>query len=443
MTYPKVLIIGQYFNKNSGGGITLTNLFYGWDKKGIAVAAFQINKPDFSVCENYYNIGDIEIVREFPFNLKMKRDGFKSGVLLYKSNQEENLLRIDPQNGKSLNIKDKFLLLTGQIHRRRRFHLSAEFLKWVSDFSPDIIYSQLSSLELIRFISILKSQLHKPLVLHIMDDWPSTITYLQKGLFKHYWTNVINRELISLFSKANALMSISEYMSEEYLKRYGLIFIPFHNPIDVNHWIVTNKIYEKNGSFIILYAGRIGAGLKDSLVDVAIAINILIASGLDIEFHIQATRHDPLLNKLKMYKFITIKKPVPYDNLPQIFAKSDLLLLPNDFDEQSISFLKYSMPTKASEYMISGTPILVYSSLDSAITKHALKYNWAYVVSENSTEELVKAIATLYNDKNLRATLGKTAKEFANKNFNSFTIRENFKNLLDNCKEPLLNNDKL
>ena len=41
----------------------------------------------------------------------------------------------------------------------------------------------------------------------------------------------------------------------------------------------------------------------------------------------------------------------------------------NDFDKKSISFLKYSMPTKASEYMISGTPVLVYSHGETAVSK--------------------------------------------------------------------------
>ena len=36
--YPKILIIGQPFNKNSGGGITMSNLFNGWPNESLAVA---------------------------------------------------------------------------------------------------------------------------------------------------------------------------------------------------------------------------------------------------------------------------------------------------------------------------------------------------------------------------------------------------------------------
>jgi hypothetical protein len=37
--YPKILIIGQTFHKKDGGGITISNLFYGWPIDRLAVAS--------------------------------------------------------------------------------------------------------------------------------------------------------------------------------------------------------------------------------------------------------------------------------------------------------------------------------------------------------------------------------------------------------------------
>ena len=37
MALPKVLILGQPFNNDTGGGITLSNLFNGWDRDKLAV----------------------------------------------------------------------------------------------------------------------------------------------------------------------------------------------------------------------------------------------------------------------------------------------------------------------------------------------------------------------------------------------------------------------
>ena len=433
MKYPKILIIGQYFNTNSGGGITLTNLFCGWDKNNIAVAACDINNPDFSVCEKFYIIGEQEIKRGFPFNLNPSQTHSRSGIINKNQIREKSANPYKAKESKLKQIKDYLLLLTGQIHRRRKLVISKDLLKWIDEFSPDIIYSQLSSHELIRLVHNLNLQLNIPMVFHLMDDWPITITHSQKSIFRYYWSHTIDKELRQLFSKAFALMSISEYMSEEYKIRYGLNFIPFHNPIDVRHWTLFEKKNKHSDTFTILYAGRIGPGIKHSLSDVACAINNLTNIGLNIEFHIQATNiNNLIIEELVKYKFIKIKNPVPYNELPKIFAESDLLLLPNDFDKKSISFLKYSMPTKASEYMASGTPVLVFSSSETALTKHALKYGWGYVVSENSTDKLEAAISKLYKDMDMRIALGYWAKEFALEHYDSEKIREGFKKAVQN-----------
>ena len=57
--FPKVLIIGETFNRFSGGGITLSNLFNSFPKKNIAVAAnyLVINKSSNEICENLFRLG--------------------------------------------------------------------------------------------------------------------------------------------------------------------------------------------------------------------------------------------------------------------------------------------------------------------------------------------------------------------------------------------------
>lgn len=426
--FPKVLILGQYFDKKSGSGITLTNLFKSWHKNNIAVAAADIYNPDFSVCEKFYRIGDKEIIRGFPFNLKFHAESSKSGIVINDNIKRTAKEFIPQQTSKIESFKDQLLFVTGQIHRRRKFQASKDFLSWVNEFSPDIIYTQLSSYELIRFVSEMHLLLGKPLIVHMMDDWPETITTKQKGIFKSFWSYHINGELLQIFKKSALLLSISEAMSEEYLVRYNYNFLPFHNPIDIINWTSGfKKDYSRKDNFVILYAGRVGTGLQNCLIEIALAIKSLISKGFNIEFHIQATNANFILDELGKFDFVTIKGLAEYNELPDIFTSADLLLLPNDFDNKAISFLKYSMPTKASEYMVSGTPILLYSSSETAITNHALKHDWAFVVSENSKDKIETAISELYENEALRMTIGKKAKEFAIQNYDSEKVRADFK----------------
>jgi len=430
MNYPKILIVGQYFNRATGGGITMTNLFKDWNKENIAVAAQDIYNPTFEVCNEYYQLGSLEIKRRFPFNLNRWGKHIKSGQI----DVPKISLTSSPNNTvkKSLLKKTYLGLLhfTGLYHYKTRYTISNEFLKWVKDYSPDIIYSQLSTIELIDFVTELNGILNVPVAIHIMDDWPLTIS--KKGIFQSYWKKTIDKKFRSLLKDSKFFLSISEAMSKEYHNRYGYHFIPFHNPIDLNFWGLHSKSnYEFHGRLKILYAGRIGPGIKNCFFEISAAIKNLVSKGLKIEFHIQSTSHDPILDELAKYNFIKLKPPVAYHELPEIFANADLLLLPNDFDSRSISFLKYSMPTKASEYMISGTPILLYSSTKTAVTSHALKYKWAYIVSEPNKKLLETAIEELYNNKELRNKLGSVAREYAINNYNGVMIREQFKKALD------------
>jgi glycosyltransferase involved in cell wall biosynthesis len=105
----------------------------------------------------------------------------------------------------------------------------------------------------------------------------------------------------------------------------------------------------------------------------------------------------------------------------------DLLLLPQDFDDNSVKFLKYSFPTKVSEYMISGTPILVYGDIRTGLTQYALKEKWSYVVTENSKAALCRALTDLYNDVDLRSKLAAKAQQIAIEREDAITVRENFR----------------
>jgi len=433
MSYPKVLIIGQQFDKRSGGGITLTNLFYGWDINKIAVVASEISNPDFSVCNKFYCMGASEIERDFPFNLKLSEKESDSGIIECNNHQHQQPnFTYKPQENRLVLLKDSLLYLTGQIHRRRKFVISEKLLNWINEFAPDIIYSQLSTFELIRLVDKLHSELKKPLVFHMMDDWPTIITCEQKGIFKLYWNHRINTGLKRLLSKANVLLSISESMSEAYLSRYNRTFIPFHNPITKEDWLpYSKKDWSINNVFKLIYTGRIGTATNKSILFISKTIDRLNQSGLRIKLDIYSSNYSSqMATKFHVFKGVEVKNAVPHNSIPSLLYNYDLLLLPLDFDKVGIDFARYSMPTKASEYMISGIPTLVFADMQTALAKHAIKYKWAYVVSENSTDQLETALNKLATDKDLRSELGYNAKEFAIKHYDSKIVREEFKNSL-------------
>lgn len=435
--YPKVLIIGQSFNSYTGGGITLTNLFKGWDNDKIAVAAERICDLDLSVCTNYFQLGSNEAKRRFPFNLIEKK--YKSGkVIPDLATKELNNHKVIPYNKKYpflAGAYNQVLHSLGIYHYSRSLTVTNSFIAWFNEFKPDIIYSQLASLELIQFVNELNIKTKVPVAMHIMDDWPKTIS--SKGLLSTYWESKIDREFRILLNRATVLLSISEAMSLEYKHRYNKDFQIFHNPVDLNNWqeIVKND-YIIKGSFKILYTGRIGLGVDTSLKKIAQAIQILNEKfSLNISLIIQTKQ---ALDWISKYDFISQRFISDYSLYPKSLLDADLLLLPYDFDEKSIRFIKYSMPTKASEYMISGMPILVFAPKETALCKHAKDNGWAYVVDNNNDEQIISAIENLMTNENLRRTLGNNARVFAIKNFDADKVKDEFRMALSEFENQSL-----
>jgi glycosyltransferase involved in cell wall biosynthesis len=306
-------------------------------------------------------------------------------------------------------------------------------MEWLSGFKPDVLYVQISSRETLLFACELIDHLKIPSVNHVMDDWPSALT--NKGLTGNYWIKRINNELKQFHDKVDLHLSISEAMSDEYLKRYNKEFIPFHNPIESNVWLPhIKKRYDLDKKNItILYSGRIGIGISESLTDIASAIDSLTDETVNIRLHIQTFTKDPaILNKLQRYKCVAFNPFSSYEQLPEIFAAADILLLANDFSEKGLTYLKFSMPTKASEYMISGTPVFLYAPGETAVSKFFAQNDCGCCVNERSPDKIIGALNQLINDENYRKKISRNAINLAIEKFDQEKVRKEFQRLLKN-----------
>lgn len=431
--YKKVLIFGQPFNDFSGGGITLTNLFKGWPEDKIAVAflGHGLFNVTTDICKVYYQLGREEHKWLFPFNLIQRK--FESGLKTFGKSGEYTVNHI--QKGLRYRLVNgffyPFLRWIGVFHFASRLILSERFRKWLLEFKPEILYLQVSTREEIRFANELIDFKDWPSIIHIMDDWPSTIS--KKGPFRKFWADKIDRELKALFKKTDLHLSISDAMSAEYLKRYGRTFLPFHNPIETDVWLAhSKKDYSLNNDYIrILYSGRIGIGITESLLEVAAALEDITNEGYKVRLHIQTPTKEPsILSRLRMFSNVIINPLADLKDIPKIFSDADILVLANDFSKDGLYYLKFSMPTKASEYMISGTPILVYSPDETAVSKFFLHNKCGLCVTLHDRRTLADSFKLLIDNKGLREEISKNAVRYAMEKFDAGKVRSEFQKLI-------------
>jgi len=423
---PKVLIINQPFNTNTGGGITLSNLFSKWDREKLAVACsgYLLTKDmDPTVCNNYYQLGSEERKWMFPFHLFRRK--YYSGEVKFTNTSKEIIVENKSKFRVKLLVKHLYPVLDflGFSHFMTQTHLSKGFCSWIDEFDPEVLYTQASSLEDILFCLEVKEYTGKPLIFHMMDDWPATLE--RNGLLANYWRDKTDGMLRVLLANTAVAMSISDYMAAEYKRRYGKEFVTFHNPIDLRFWEKDQrKNYQLKVSPTILYAGRIGLGIDDSLKIIASAVHTINKKfNSKLRFVIQSLDAPSWITD---YEDVEHQKFVPYQELPKIFSDTDFLILPYDFDEESIKFIKYSMPTKASEYMASGTPIIIFSPEDTALVQYAKEYGWASMVTDSQVSSLSETIFSLLYDEDLRKNIATIAKHLAETRHDASIVSGNF-----------------
>jgi glycosyltransferase involved in cell wall biosynthesis len=422
---PRVLIFGQSFNSNTGGGVTLSNLFQDWPKEKLAVTvtSHAIDNVNVSYCNKYYFLGSNENSWIFPF--KYFQRTMPSGELEITQYTKDETIPAKPSLRSRFvdNIFYPILYWTGLFHVLSKISLTDDIKKWVDDFDPEVLYLQVSTRDSLHFGIALAKYLKVPVVLHQMDDWLNSVSH--GGLGGSYWKRKINDEFQQLVDLSTLCLSISDQMGEEYQRRFGKKFKTYHNPVDLSFWDSGDQAIKLNpNGLTVLYAGRTGFGIGSSLKTFAQAIDeIRREHNIPIEFFIQTA--EPL-SWISEFEGTHYRALVPYSTLPQLFRGSDFLLLPCDFSAKSVEFLRYSMPTKAPEYMISGAVTVLLAPEETAVYKYGDSQQWALTIGKDDVELVKKELMRLIRDQELRREISERAVFLAKKNHDSHTIREKF-----------------
>lgn len=413
--------------------------------------------PTTDICNRYHFLGEKEFPWGFPFSMA-KFFGMQEKLEhVLKSAKGSPVGRSTCLSGKQLaprvggapdgnflmELLPKLMPLVQWLFGDElplRAELSRELDLWISEFKPQVIYTILGNLSYIRLVRKVAQKYNLPVVVHMMDDWPAVM--YRRGLLGPWRRWRLQIELQQIMNDAAACLAICPQMAEAYEKRYGRKFTAFHNALDPNEWIQkARKEWSRTseGEAKLLYAGALIAHSQvESVRDVCDAVAALHAEGLDIEFHIYApyyaaTRYRAELERPECVKIFDAPDTM---DIEALFAEADILLLPVNFDEESVKYIRYSMPTKVPAYMFSGTPTLAYGPLDVASIGYAQKEQWAYCVTEKNPELLKTAIKTLFADENLRKNLALRAQELARERHDRNKIAAEFQEILIHASHP-------
>jgi glycosyltransferase involved in cell wall biosynthesis len=416
--HPRVLFItAAAFNHVTGGGITFSNLFRGWPKDRIATVHNDPVPVSTDVCERFYRLGASEI-DVWPILRRLRPA--RSDAAVADGNAT-------PSSAHGLLRRVKSLVFGDGLPEHGV--LSPELEAWIAEFRPDVIYTILGGTGLMQVIRAVQRRFAVPLVVHFMDDWQSAIH--RGGLLSPWQRRRMQRLIADIVGSARSAMGICDAMCEEYEQRFGRPFAPFQNTVDAARWSAIAKSDLRIGSPIrLLYAGSVlSFAQAESLVDCCAAVTALNAQGMTIELYITSPPAQVAALRQRFAGDAAIRFSdviADDDDYFRSLAAADILLLPVNFDDASIRYIRLSMPTKVPSYLVSGTPVLVYGPSSVAQVDYARTAGWGEIVDRRDVAALCQAITHLATDMPLRERLSRTARGLALERHDGATVRTQF-----------------
>ncbi|MCS3060082.1 hypothetical protein [Bacteroides salyersiae] len=406
--YPSVLLFGHSFNNYTGMGITLTNLFADWPKDKIAA---WVDGVEPELCDS---------IRPCAKYIGCVKKTFTKVAVK-----------------KKLSFKDKCRdILREQYHKtgfselRANVSISEDEFALAKDFNPEIVFCALGNDAAMKRCENLMNKLpNAKLVLYIVDDWVNT--KINTRYFASLWRRKYDKDFRHIMDRASGLLSICQYMTDEYKRMYGKTYYPFHNPVDLAEWqalSVQPKYAEDQMS--ILYVGKINNDTTPCLLDMSKVVEELNAKGGSFVFDIYSPDYNSKAYLFEGKNDIHAFPPIAHEDIPSVMKSYSSLFLPLGFSKQSRSYVRLSMPTKLTEYLASGKPTILYCPKEIALAKYLSDKDCTIMCTMEREDVLREAVSKL-QDKNVYNHLVKNSLALAAEH-DIHVVRERFKETM--CK---------
>ena len=347
--------------------------------------------------ENFYqNLEPVVIFTDNAFKDFGEKRGYIFGQVPYHRGRKHFL---------------KFAL--GHIPEWRGFYSK----KWISKnipFNIDTIFNFVYSPPTIKWGEWISRKKNCKLIIHIADH--------NKFFFED--------KSLKILKKAHSVFVISEKMRrlyEKYTNRNDIKV--FHNfPDDqcypkYNGEYASNRVFSSESPLIITFIGGLYAYLhKDSIEDFIKSISNLYSSGKKIELKFYGARHpSTFLEKELSMPGVTHHGLVkPLEKKYDIMHDSDAFVLPSSFDQKINEEYKYSFPSKLTELVATGKPIIYYGPRDTAASEFLNNIDGTIIINEKSIDKIsnsVQELITNYNQivRSLKMHRDKFKNEFCKK----------------------------
>lgn len=417
-----LVISNNCFAQNNSNGRILGCLFKGL--KGINVRQFHIvsGANDFSVCGDYYHIGDRDVLNTlFSYGKRIgKRIQKKSGVT-------SEITKSD--FGRKVK-KNAVTALVRELAWTINPNVKSSVYSWVGSETPDVVLLQAGDAAFMYKIAEDASKHYDaPLVIfnteyYYFED-RNWLGSKNDSLFFKIFKFRLRKTIENVMSHAELSIYNSDWLKSRYDDRFGKPSISIYQSSDVHLQPNLMDVPRR-----LVYVGNFSFNRHLPIIEIS---RLLSQVSSDYIIDTYGPANDSVIAELKKYPNITYNGIISYGNVLDIITNSTLLLLVESLDSLNSKLTEYGFSTKITDYMGTGVPILAYGSNKNVGIAYLKKEHAAFVA--NSPDELKDTLKEALFNSEKRLRIVETALEVSAKKHSSEANSEKFYRALISVKK--------
>lgn len=433
MSKPKILIISHNpLSDSQSNGKTITSLLSNFPKESLAQLYFTMDTPDFTICNNFFRITDLDVLKNFFLinnNIGDKiSEEFSKSIKKEKKNLHNN--KIYNFVRKLFVLKVSFMTTIRDFIWNNSYYYSKKFENWLNEFNPDFIFFQSSNCCFaFEFVYKIAKKRNIKVIMQTTDDY---LTYKKIALFFNYNVYKLRKAYKKVNEETILILPISEKMGLYYNRLYPNNYYTAMNSVIPNKDL-TYKFNKKD--IKILYAGNLGLNRDKTIYKLAKIINDLDDKKISIEVYSIEKPSDKILKKINSFDCCKYLGSLNKEQLEKKRNEADILLHVEAFDKANKHLTRYSISTKIPELMNSGRVILAIGPSDIASIEYLQKTNSAFIINSTDYNKMYEQFIKFLNSNKLKKYV-KNGGKFVKQNHDMNQIQKYIeKIIMDNYSE--------
>ncbi|MFG1887933.1 glycosyl transferase family 1 [Micromonospora sp. NPDC049051] len=403
---PRVLVVGaEPFQATTGSGVTLANLFEGWPRDRLAQVYTAAVEPSTEVCSRFHRVDP----RSSPVDHYGRRLLGRGGGLWERDDPAIGAIPVSAGAPSSARLHAELRALADLSPLR----VAGRLAGWVRAFRPDVIYSMLGSVRIMRLADRLARCGGAPLVPHFMDDWPATL--YASGELLGYGQRSVRRHLDRVMDRCVGGLCISDAMASEYERRYDRSFAAFANCVDESAFVEPVDGSAQPGALRLSYVGGLHLDRWAALRQVGLALGDLPGDLPPPRLTVHAPEADlaRYRDRFADCPQVQLGAPLRGAEVTRALAGADVLVHVESFRPELRRYTRFSLSTKIPQYLAAGRPVLAYGPGELASMRHLDAAGAAVGVDVEDRRQLRQALERLCRDGALRGRLARAGHDWA------------------------------